>query len=167
MIDYEKLRKAHELTKKLPFESYSFDCWCCTGLESGFFYTLTFEDNENMSHEYESQNIDELIAKLQELTKPQPKFQIGQEVWLVGNFGEPITAKVLGKMGGDVDLGFKDGTCRYGVLTGLYPTKQSLIEAQIAMWLKMNEECQHESDGNCYTSYPATLKCKKCGEFYK
>ncbi len=28
-------------------------------------------------------------------------------------------------------------------------------------------ECQHESDGLCYTSYPPQNKCIKCGEFYR
>lgn len=27
--------------------------------------------------------------------------------------------------------------------------------------------CQHESDGNVYTSNPPQYKCKKCGEFYR
>lgn len=31
---------------------------------------------------------------------------------------------------------------------------------------KEQEECQHESDGLVYTSYPPKLKCGKCGEFY-
>jgi len=28
-------------------------------------------------------------------------------------------------------------------------------------------ECQHESDGNCYSPNPPVAKCKKCGEFYR
>lgn len=28
-------------------------------------------------------------------------------------------------------------------------------------------DCQHESDGLCYTSYPSHNKCVKCGDFYR
>lgn len=28
-------------------------------------------------------------------------------------------------------------------------------------------ECEHEPDGNIYTSNPPKNKCKKCGEFYR
>jgi hypothetical protein len=36
------------------------------------------------------------------------------------------------------------------------------------MYRKLTKkECAHESDGQCYMSYPSQLKCKKCGEFLK
>lgn len=76
MIDYEKLKLAHELTKKLPFFSYSFDCWCCTGTESGYFYVLSFDDHEGLFHKYESENIDDLIEKLQDFIQVKPKAEI-------------------------------------------------------------------------------------------
>ena len=31
----------------------------------------------------------------------------------------------------------------------------------------LDKECEHESDGMCYTSYPLQYKCIKCGEFYR
>lgn len=30
-----------------------------------------------------------------------------------------------------------------------------------------NPVCEHEEDGSSYLTYPAALKCKKCGEFYR
>lgn len=33
-------------------------------------------------------------------------------------------------------------------------------------WIKP-KNCQHEFDGNIYTSNPPQNKCKKCGDFYR
>ncbi len=82
MIDYDKLKLAHELAEKLPYDWYAIDAAQGTGACTNY-YSLTFEDNEGMSHEYEFKHddIDDLIAKLQELT--QPKYTKGQEVWII------------------------------------------------------------------------------------
>ena len=29
------------------------------------------------------------------------------------------------------------------------------------------EQCEHESDGLSYLSYPPQSRCKKCGQFYR
>jgi len=135
MIDYEKLELAHELIEKLHFgkivSQYS--------IHDGEEYILSSPNIES-HYDYCFTNLHDLIAKLKELTQPKPKYKVGEEVWLVGNFGKPITAKIVGIMGGDVDLAFKDGTCRYGAIKELYPTKSELIEAQIEYWTNLQKE---------------------------
>src|SRR5690606_8660383 len=83
MIDYEKLKEAHALSRKLPFKIYSFDCWCCSKIESGLLYVLMFEDHEGIQHHHESENIDELILMLHDLIKTKTKYKTGQDVWFI------------------------------------------------------------------------------------
>lgn len=71
MIDYDRLKYAHELAKKLPYEAYSFDCWCNKGFDSNFFYSLSFQDEKDISHEYESENIEGLIIILENIVCPK------------------------------------------------------------------------------------------------
>ena len=40
-------------------------------------------------------------------------------------------------------------------------------DLKIKLKAMIDTYCEHESDGNCYTSYPPQNKCKLCGEFYK
>ena len=131
MIDYEKLQLAHELTTKLPYQSFCFECWCSTGFDSGFFYVLTFEYSENLAHEYESENIDELISKLKEFLL-KPKYKIGHEAWCIYN----NTAKKVEII--DLNLHADKDEYHYEMKeprlwwheSSLYPTKEALIAAQ-------------------------------------
>ena len=40
-------------------------------------------------------------------------------------------------------------------------------DLKIKLKAMIDTYCEHESDGNCYTSDPSKYKCKLCGEFYK
>ena len=160
MIDYEKLKLAHELTRKLPYDSYHFDCWCCTGIESGFFYVLTFEDNKNLTHEFESENIDDLIAKLQEITQPKYKYKAGQKVWRIDGH-EPIQLTIC-----DIDhyepVEYLDENGAWWCEEQLYPSREALIEDQLEYWYSLkikaissSKTCpkcgmQRVSDGMCW-----------------
>ena len=142
MIDYEKLKIAHTLTKQLPFSSYSFECWCCTGIESGYFYTLQYEDGAGMTHEYESENIDDLIEILKKFTPPQPKYKVGQEVWFIDctEKNGPISHGVLRyyeyreHLFGEHKYFSCVGDGYYMPEDCLYPSKEALIKAQIDYW---------------------------------
>lgn len=169
MIDYEKLKLAHTLCKKIPYDSYSFDCWCCTRFDSGFFYTLTFEDEHNFTHEYESEDIDDLITKLKELTEPKPKYKVGQLIWFV------VDSKIYSYNIENIE----EDRCGDFIYNGddwkiyesdLYPTKQALIESQIAYWTSLREHdaqrnqpevdvdrCQHQ------VTFDSGFICVKCG----
>ncbi|MCF1193399.1 hypothetical protein LRR18_17550, partial [Mangrovimonas sp. AS39] len=94
MIDYLKLKIAHELTNKLPFESFDFQ------LSVGTYnnIVLHYEDDKNMWHEYEYESLDDAILKLTELTTksyspPPAKYHEEQEVWAY-TFGNAHKVKV-------------------------------------------------------------------------
>jgi len=115
-------------------------------------------------------------------------------VWLLNNFNQPTKAELLAFKGNRACLGFDDGTYRYGAIEKIFKTKQALIEYQIKHWQSLletdyyqgfgedadyhspfvNEECQHESDGQAYIQQYADMsqkteyfKCKKCVRFYR
>jgi hypothetical protein len=145
MIDYEKLRQAYELTHRLPDCIWVAHHW--TAHEDEYFRlhdnrvgvcdsgVLSFEDFES---------IDDLIAKLRELTKPEPKYAVGDIVWryaVDNEFFECIVIKIY-----DIE------ECQYICRDAgddfediynesyLYPTREALIKAQIAYWEKMKGE---------------------------
>jgi hypothetical protein len=207
MIDCEKLKLAYELSKKLPFKHYALHFNFGNGLYKNH-YILYYEDSEGFTNEYEfkHEEIDELIEKLEGLTEPEPKYQpkykVGQTVWRVNDEYLPcslVIKKIDTKSQGsaiyrdeDNDTWLEDELYP----TKLYPTKQSLVHAQIKYWENMLEnriqpapcvgnipiekiqaavdsvraarnECEHQDDGNCYLSNPPQTKCWKCGEFYR
>lgn len=150
MIDYEKLQQAHELLKKYRIKTKEYALlqmdFLCTdigedGIVKDYFtveYILfagTFDTRIIFKH------LDDLIEKLQELIKPEPKYKIGQKWWTLGNLGKSFEVEIVGVMGGDLDLAFPDGSCRYGTAKELFPTKQALIEHQIDYWSKLKQEC--------------------------
>lgn len=139
MIDYEKLKLAHELCYKLPFDIYSFDCWY-RGYAT--WYVFTYEDCEKINHEHESEDIDKLITKLQELTQEQPKakFKVGDEVWVRSDKdfieGEIVSIEFKKhRFIYDINFDYIDSgiKCREPE-DELYTTREALIEAQIEYW---------------------------------
>lgn len=145
MIDYKKLEYAHQLTEKLP------PCMCVAhhweGHEDEYFRlhdnrTEIFDLSHGMFEDFDS--IDELITKLEELTKPEPKYAVGDIVWryaVDNEFFECIVIKIY-----DIE------ECQYICRDAgddfediynesyLYPTREALIKAQIAYWEKMKGE---------------------------
>jgi len=185
MIDYEKLAEAYELAEKY---------YNSTGISILIEVHIAIGCRENdpelwIDKKYIPVNsIDEIITKLQELTKPEPKYEVGQETWMIiGDYPEIV------KIDGIVQYeNYWHYRTEYGSLTEdeLYPTKQSLIQAQIDYWQNLkhsqfaNKEyqelndinsnqdgldvngCQHECDG-IDRNIESDRKCKKCGEFYR
>jgi hypothetical protein len=136
MIDYEKLKLAHELAYKS--ESYYFDI--SLGMDNGY---ITLNDaNKHHQQIYSTECLDDLIAKLQELTqdKPNPKYK--DMAWFIKD----------GEIKGFSPSLYEDGKYYFGPLLGwldkkeLYPSKQELIESQITYWcaqLDMKDEIQY------------------------
>lgn len=148
MIDYEKLIQAHE---KCLGTKYYFDI--ALGIDDGLIALFDSESNE--SFVCNPDDLDDLIAKLQELTQPKAKYEVGQKVWTYSH--DEINYWVIQGVRWDpetndfrVDLGKMNG----GVFGGqgsflskdLYPQKSELIQAQIDYWRQMRiDEAVKES----------------------
>lgn len=176
-IDYDQLRIAHELAEKIDgFCEFTIYANACSADLFKINYDkvgLSFKHNECYL------NIDNLIAKLRELTKPESKYKAGDMAWVV-DCDEICTAFVSEYINDEYKL--YNCVTISGIPTGkdwaqeyeLYPTKQSLIEAQIEHWTKLKSdhsedkvECQHQDDGKIYFTKPPKTRCIKCGEFYR
>ncbi len=187
MIDYEKLKLAHELAEK---------CGLYTGITAyAYFKSVDHLDNEYKYRLYLDDcdiyidetysNIDDLISRLKELVEPEvkqeAKYKVGDEVWFMAY--EEAMRDVTIKVEKDED-GFwyrlQNGFARE---RALYPTKSALIESRIEYWRKLQDEeikdaigktmlCQKECGHEGKIAYMhgpknTTMKCIKCGEFYR
>lgn len=129
MIDYKKLKLAHELVSKLPFDDFDLE------LQVGTYnnIVLHYTDNESMFHEYEYDCIDDVIATLQELTQPKPKYEVGTTWWYLDEanfvrFAKPRSLLIT-----------EENKNWYRADEEWYPTKSQLIEAQIEYWQSLIE----------------------------
>ncbi len=174
MIDYDKLKQAHDLAS----ERYQQSKWCrisidYVGTRNIIEYRLMTSINGD--EDWCFTNLDNLIAKLQQLTQPKAKYKVGDKVWLISYCGSVICEWEIE----DIDIWSEEkylfGDSWY-TESELYPTKSALIEAQIEYWVNelkklpvfsqltgqyilQTKECQHERNG--YVN-----KCKTCGEYY-
>ena len=162
MIDYEKLKIAHELLDKNKefYLIHTHNSKCTIEIIKDQFELLSFKNKNDFY--FVTCNLDELISKLQELTKPQPKYELWQEIYYLCD-GEITKSKVyeIDKMG-DAYL-YRVELCGEWLEEKLiYPSKESLIEAQIEHWqslknqyeIKPRKVCQHcsielASNGQC------------------
>jgi hypothetical protein len=139
MIDYDKLKLAHELAEKYDSEilyayksgDISYICWV---------------------------TLEQLLLEMEELSITKCKYQVGQEVWRVNDEDDPIQLIIKAIQPGS-DNAYLDDLDNWWVEEQLYPTREALIEAQIDYWngLKGFKECQDD--------YHREI-CRNCGEFY-
>lgn len=159
MIDYNKLRIAHELANELTYDSWSIDLWYWK--ESNL-YLISFEDDKGISHEYEYENIDYLIAELTKLTQPKSKYKAGQEVWYLDLPINVIHSAIIIKIGHDeyVIDGSSNGTKDDFTEGELWPSRADLIEAQIKYW---TDELKELPEFKKLTGQDQpSRKCPKC-----
>jgi len=177
MIDYDKLKKAHDLSAKIKSHYL-------VHITSNKGHEFTLVDWKPDMADMTYKDLDDLLQKLQELTKPEPKFKIGQKLWYhidVDIYSFKVDKIYFCDKAHDIMYsGEGDEMCE----THCYPSKHSLIKAQIGYWqgLSLDEAhkeimenelnpravCHHESDGHVYPlKHPPEKKCKKCGEFYR
>lgn len=128
MIDYEKLKLAHEimLNNDKFYCTYEFG-WC----DKVVFNLYDDEDNYIIFTTYD---VDSLIEKLQELTQPEAKYKMCQEVW-INDHGSPSCLFIS-------DVTFQHSYWEYNGLyneSQLYLTKDDLIEAQIKYWTELKQ----------------------------
>lgn len=183
MIDYEKLKKAHELADSSEIYYFSAEF----GVMASSFKIYDSEVIVFVTH-----CIDDLITKLEKLVKPEPepKYKVGDRVFV--EKGKGIYSFKIDKILYDY------GYWYLNMLTDsdfdqyredvLFSSKEALIEAQLQYWQKLYNEgrckhglqtpectlckdevgvCQHEPCSEPYLSCPPWIKCRKCGEFYK
>lgn len=170
MIDYNKLKIAHELAMKYA-KMHDRRLELCyeavlNSINDSYLITLDINSGANELHKFYC--IDDLITKLQELTQPEPKPKRVYYLYYLEDGETPFNRNRLSiesAYDDDLDLRYPDGI-KY------YPTKAELIEAQIFYWRdqlseeleqyvsdyctskphvgtanRIKEDCQHESDG--------------------
>lgn len=180
MIDYEKLKIAHELADRINFSDIQIKS--VYGLKKSYF-VLTFDDDKDLFNEYEFKKIDDLIIKLKELLgeKSNTKYQIGQTVWRLNDEYKPVSFKIadIDQSSDEKYLEILDEDGDWWTEEMLYSSKDELINDQIKYWIGLKNEkkstdkedvsmeCRHESDGTLRLSNPPLHACKKCGEFYR
>lgn len=152
MIDYEKLKIAHELACNLKekFRDVRIDCHLRVGCDGTnyVFYSMNNDDFQGMSWESEHDDIDGLIAHLKELTqpeKPKPKYEAGQEVWVLRNteiysfkIDEIIKDECYWYLNYLKDGSYSDWKNEFDQYRedSVYPTREYLIDAQIDYLLR-------------------------------
>lgn len=137
MIDYEKLKEAHSLYDQLESRYVVTHHWSAEVGVSDYFRLHKEVKSDEFLHLCDFEDfyeIEDLIEKLKQLTQPQPKYKIGDEVWMIFD-NEPRCFTI-----------FQNAGLKY-YLHGhplvlvhefdLYPTKGALIEAKIDYWYKM------------------------------
>ncbi len=128
MFDYDKLRLAYELGDCLP-DNYSVTISLNSGnIRKKDRLLCAFQDQNGIQR---IDNLDDLIAKLQELTQPdKPKYK---DAWYIGNRSEIKCTKVENQEG----YIYCDESSRDAFGKTLYSSRASLIEAQIEYWTKL------------------------------
>lgn len=142
MIDYEKLKLAHELAEKL-----------CDEIGRRVDINVIFIEKNDYAFGLQSYNedidyplfntLDGLITKLKELTRPKPKFEVGQEIWCLDN--KEIKSFKIDEIIYDIEYWYinKHDDGKYSndeeyfdqfQESSLFATKQELIQAQIDYW---------------------------------
>jgi hypothetical protein len=166
LLDFNKLKLAHDLIRTYAFqEDWDINLTTCFNSYINTERIGFILSDGNGDHRFTE--LDELIAKLQELTRPKPKFNVGDKVYFINpqvqinvNTIESITQEHRGIL-------FHFGKPTYGAIyePDAFPTKEALIDAQIAYWsclkdtenlthndvrVKEIEKCEHKTDGKFY-----------------
>lgn len=180
MIDYDKLKLIHELASKL---STHYLVHITGGKHPAEGHEFTLVNWSPGEPDLIFKSLDDLIEKLIELAKPEPKYKPTQEVWRINH--EKIESFILDKVQYSESnrefMYFESGyELSYWTEEQLFPTRQALIEHQIAYWQSLSEHdiqsnkvkvdvdrCQHEPSGETLLSNPPWFKCIKCGDFYR
>ena len=129
MIDYEKLKKAHELALKLP---ETCQITMRSVYKDGKFFINYYLDVYGGGIDSQGiwMEIDDMIIKLTELTQPKTK----DAYYLSENNRCILTTKVIDIKG---CFGHHDDTSVEAIGKRMWWSKESLINAQIDYWTKL------------------------------
>lgn len=130
MIDYDKLKIAHTFIDKCESHYLAH----INSKKHGHEYTLVDWKIEMPDLIYD--NIDDLITKLRELTQSEPKYKVGDVVFIVDAGNE--LAQVEFMHDEYYGYGAREPSDGYFIdEKHCYPNKAALIEAQIEYWSNM------------------------------
>ncbi len=138
MIDYEKIKKAHELADKyIKSTKEEITIVHTFWGDNSKAYQLFIGEVDCYSESFDNLDIDDLITKLEELTRPTPKYDYGEVVWyedegLINNF--IITG--IDKRISDNMFCYSSINMIYVQENHLYKSRKELIEAKINFWTK-------------------------------
>lgn len=146
MIDYEKIKTAHELAE---LYGKQIDDWIDVAVTLNSiskYYPLPFAfgpTGKDFDNRFTS--LDELIDKLKELTQPESKFKVDDEVWIYNYYAHRIDCFVVDA----IDLEslrysgkIKGSAAEYEEIRecDIYHSREELINAQIKHWQSMKEQ---------------------------
>lgn len=130
MIDYEKLKQAHELTKL-----YSKIYEHLSGIN------MIFDDERCIRIEFENKHtikfssLDELIEHLLKLTQPLRKYKIDECVWFCNGSQEYSEVSIEGYTGRTMYLVLTKEGYRFNASEcNLYPSLMHVINSQLTFW---------------------------------
>ena len=166
MIDYDKLKLAHELAHKFAnkvdgnFVLISQQVDYFGGQEENIMYRSNLIKGGLIAC-----SLDDLIDKLKELTQeeePKAKYTVGDMVFFINK--NKIFEGVVDASGSNGYRVLSQGKQWIYQDDDLYPTKAELIQAQIAYWQKLKQEdCEHDFSTVFYDidkeSYQGCSKC--------
>lgn len=161
MIDYEKLKMAHELAVKWHEEALvSVQFW------SNEFHRYDYRLELHGITEYLTGSIDVLIAHLEQINMPEPKYKMADIVWALKKRGQQgCISGFVDDSDGDKDKFYVlfDGYGAYWMKEEeLYPSRRELIQAQIKYWQKLNcNDGRHDWVENSKTGLNICTICDK------
>ena len=162
MIDYDKLKEAHKYLHHTNLW-LEHEVGSKNSPDGEYWSTIRIlQDGGDVL--YEDSNVDFIIEKLKELTKP--KYKLRQKWWAIGNLGGAFEVEIVGIMGADVDLEYPDGSRRYGGIKELYPSREALIKSQLDYWRnQLLAAIDEQPTASCCSLHAGTDD--ECGEFYR
>lgn len=177
MIFYEKLKIAHELADKYAKKEYrAVDITIRSYISSDQAPAFLLKLFTNHSQLFET--IDDLITKLEEITKTEPKYKQGDEAWFIDCRQQEGPIKRDIAICSDLRIELFNEEKFYVNFGGdlcipedcVFSTKAELIEAQITYWMSQREETIEAGQGGTtrpFAHYPAhsepyDLKQKIC-----
>lgn len=133
MIDCEKLKMAHTLTSKIHLGKLAMFYSEHDGVEYYFSYAEPLDKNYYL-------DIDDLIAKLRELTQPEAKYKVGDTIWFSNQHMAIDYLKIESIDIVENDIFYRGNGCQVALSDKIYSSKNELIDAQIEKLRKMKYE---------------------------
>lgn len=166
MIDYDKLKLAHELALKLGAGlSHYYDKHKTGDGEFELFHVNSFQ-LWGSHQSYKAEMLDDLISKLQELTQEiKPKYK---DAWFINKHNVIECTKTENQEG----YAYCDETSHDAFGKTMYPSREALIEAKIEYWNKLRYPTIEESARFAQNSikelgeklFKDNFECPKCNQ---